>query len=60
VGRIIRRVFGRKYSLLETYDVRDAESLLLTIGSMSETAKVAVDEMRSEGLPVGVVQGEIF
>ncbi len=60
VGEEYGRLFGREYSVLERYRCDDAEVLLLTIGSMSETAKVAVDEMRSQGMPVGVVRVRSF
>jgi pyruvate ferredoxin oxidoreductase alpha subunit len=60
VGEEFGQFFDRKYSLLEMYRCDDAEALLLTMGSMSETAKVAVDEMRDEGLAVGVVRVRSF
>ena len=41
--------FGRKYSVVETYKSKDADTLMLTMGSMGETASTAVDEMRKSG-----------
>ena len=49
------RQFGRKYRPVETYRSEDAEVVLLTMGSISETAMRAVDEMRSAGKKVGLV-----
>ncbi|MDY6911404.1 MAG: transketolase C-terminal domain-containing protein [Chloroflexota bacterium] len=49
-------VFGRKYSPIETYRTGDAETLLLTMGSLSETASLAVDNMRDKGQKVGLVR----
>ena len=48
--------FGRYYSPVERYRTEDAKVLLLTMGSFSETATTAVDEMRSEGKDVGLVK----
>ncbi len=48
--------FGRHYSPVEHYRTEDARVLLLTMGSFSETAATAVDEMRSEGKNVGLIK----
>jgi len=48
--------FGRRYKPVETYFSEDAETLILTMGSMSETASVAVDEMRKKGKRVGLLR----
>ena len=45
--------FGREYRPVETYCAEDAEVLLLTLGSTSETARAAVDRMREAGRKVG-------
>ena len=37
--------FGRYYKPVETYKTEEAEVLLLTMGSMGETASIAIDEM---------------
>jgi pyruvate ferredoxin oxidoreductase alpha subunit len=46
--------FGRKYNILDTYKLKDAEVALVTMGCMSTTAKAAVDKMRSQGKKVGL------
>lgn len=43
-------------SLIESYGTEGAEILLLGMGSMVGTMKEAVDRMRSEGIPVGVIK----
>jgi pyruvate ferredoxin oxidoreductase alpha subunit len=48
--------FGRAYKPVETYKTKGAKTLILTMGSMGETASVAVDEMRKAGKPVGLVK----
>lgn len=50
------RLFGRHYKPVETYKADDADVLMLTMGSMGETAQMAIDELRSKGLQVGLVK----
>jgi len=47
---------GRYYQPVETYKAEDADTLLVTMGSCSETASVAVDKMREEGRSAGLVK----
>ena len=47
--------FGREYHPVETYRTENADVLLLTMGSTSETARTAIDKMRDEGRKVGQV-----
>ena len=49
-------MFGRKYSPVETYRTEDAEIIMVTMGSISGTAMVAIDEMREAGEKVGLVR----
>jgi len=49
-------LFGRQYNPVETYRAEDAELLLVTMGSISETAMTAVDGMREKGGRVGLVR----
>jgi len=49
-------VFGRKYSPIETYRSEGAEVLLVTMGSISETAMAAIDHMRNQGKNVGLLK----
>ena len=49
------KAFGRNYSPVEGYH-GEAKTLLLTMGSFSETAMTVVDKMRGEGKDVGLVR----
>ncbi len=51
---------GRYYHPVETYRTEDAETLLVTMGSIGETASVAVDKMRDEGRSVGLVKVRLW
>lgn len=48
-------VFGRRYAPVEPYRADGASTLLLTMGSLSETAKLAVDAQRDKGYKVGLL-----
>ena len=50
------RKFGRPYKLVETYLTEDADILMLTMGSMGETAQIAIDELRAKGVKAGLVK----
>jgi pyruvate ferredoxin oxidoreductase alpha subunit len=49
-------LFGRRYNAVETYRLDGAEIVLVTMGAIGETAKTAVDEMRDDGIPVGLAK----
>lgn len=51
-----REITGRAYRPVEVYRGEDAEVLLMVMGSFAQTAAVAVDELREEGLRVGLVR----
>lgn len=48
--------FGRKLSLVEEYKTEDADVVLVTLGSMSGTAKHVVNKLREQGQKVGVLR----
>ena len=50
------KIFGRKYQPIEKYKTEDAETLLLTMGSYSQTASLAIDECRKNGEKVGLIR----
>jgi len=54
------RAFGRRYHLVEGYCLDDAEAVVVTMGSMSGTARYVVDALRSSGRRVGAVQIRTF
>jgi len=48
-------IFGRYYKPVESYKTEGARLLVLTMGSFSETAKVAVDTRKAKGESVGLI-----
>jgi transposase len=53
---------GRSYGngLVEEYRCEDAKGVLISMGSMTGTARVIVDKMREEGKPIGLVKLRTF
>lgn len=46
----------RQGGVLDVYRAKDAEVLLVSMGSLLGTMKDAVDELREEGYPVGIIK----
>ncbi|MFB0558552.1 MAG: pyruvate ferredoxin oxidoreductase, partial [Candidatus Bathyarchaeia archaeon] len=57
VGRNFHETFGRRYGdLVEEYRCEDADSLMVTMGSMTTAARRMVDRLRSEGEKMGLLK----
>jgi len=61
--RVITRVeedfagrFGRRYGVTEEYRCEDADILVVAMGTLAKEAEVAVDRLRAEGTPAGVMR----
>jgi len=51
------RVFGRSYhGMIEGYRLDDAEFALITLGSVTGTARLVVDQLRAEGKKAGLLK----
>jgi pyruvate ferredoxin oxidoreductase alpha subunit len=48
--------FGRQYRPVEKYHSDGAKILILTMGAQGETASVAIDELRKEGMNIGQIR----
>jgi len=56
-GKECREKFGRDYSaLVEGYQMEDAETVLVAMGSLCGTVKDAIDEMRATGKKIGLLK----
>ncbi|HUT32586.1 MAG TPA: pyruvate ferredoxin oxidoreductase [Planctomycetota bacterium] len=60
VSREYSQLSGRPYDILESYRLDDAELALVAVGSTTGTAKVAVDELRDEGLKAGLLKIRLY
>jgi pyruvate/2-oxoacid:ferredoxin oxidoreductase alpha subunit len=55
-----REVFGRGYGMVEAVQVDGAELVLVTSGSMTSTARVAIQSLRQRGLSIGLLKIKTF
>lgn len=54
-------IFGRHHGgLVEAYEIRDADVVLVSMGSVLGTMREAVDELREEGIKVGILKVRCF
>ena len=60
VGREFGEMSGRPYGLFEPYRLDGAELIVVAAGSTTGTAKVAVDELRDEGVRAGLLKLRLF
>lgn len=54
------KLTGRKYNLVETYNMEDAEVAVVCLGTSVETAREVAEEMRGNGIKAGVVGIRVF
>ena len=60
VGKKYEKISGRKYGFFEEYKTKDADYIMLIMGSAAGTAKEAVDELREQGKKVGILKLRVF
>lgn len=54
------KVFGRAYGVVERYRCDDADLILVTSGTVSSTARIVIDKLRSVGKRVGRLNIRMF
>jgi pyruvate ferredoxin oxidoreductase alpha subunit len=52
--------FGRKYEPIDAYKAEGAKVLLLSMGSMDETAEAAIDELHKNKISVGLLKLKLW
>lgn len=60
VAEKFKKISGRSYGLFEEYKTKDADYIMLIIGSAAGTAKQAVDDLRAKGKKAGVIKLRVF
>ncbi len=60
IGKEFGEAFGRAYGLIEPYKLDDAEVAVVALGSTAGTVKFVVDNLRKEGLKVGLLKIRSF
>jgi len=60
VGQEFKKISGREYRLFAPYYLEDAEVAILVLGSAAGTIQAVVDELRGQGLKVGLLKLRVF
>jgi len=60
VDHEFREEFGRGYGIIEPIMLEDAEMVIVTAGSITSTARVAVNALRKQGYRVGLLKIRLF
>jgi pyruvate ferredoxin oxidoreductase alpha subunit len=60
VAKEFAKTFGRSYGFFEEYRMDDAELGIVVMSSAAGTGKDAIDELRSEGLRIGLLKPRVF
>ena len=60
VAKEFNEKFDRSYGLFESYRLEDAEVAIVAVNSTAGTVKAVVDQLRSEGLRVGLLKPRVF
>ena len=55
-----KELTGREYKLVESYGMEDAQIAIVCLGSTYETAIVAIEQLKEEGIKAGVVAPRLF
>lgn len=54
------KLVGRKYNLFDYYGAKDAERVIMLMGSGAETGEETVDKLNSQGEKVGLIKTRLF
>lgn len=60
IAAVWRQRFGRGTGLLETYETEGAETVVVTSGTVTSTAREVIDELRQGGVSVGLLKVRVF
>jgi len=60
VDEEFRKTFGRGYGIVESVMMDDADLVLVTAGSITSTARLAIRELRQQGHKVGLFKIRLF
>jgi len=55
IAKEYEEISGRRYELLDRYCMDDADVVLFILNSAADTARDAVDELRSQGIKAGIL-----
>jgi len=60
VDQEFKKEFGRAYGILEPIMLEDAEVVIVTAGSITSTARLAIKDLRKQGNKIGLLKLRLF
>jgi pyruvate ferredoxin oxidoreductase alpha subunit len=60
VAQEYRELTGREYGFFESYQLEDAETAIVVMGSAAGTTKETVDSLRDRGVKAGMIKLRVF
>lgn len=60
VDQGFKKAFGRGYGIIESVMIEDAEMVIVTAGSITSTARLAIKDLRQQGKKVGLLKLRLF
>lgn len=60
VDQEFKKEFGRDYGIIEKVMIEDAEVVIVTAGSITSTARLAIKDLRKQGNKIGLLKLRLF
>jgi len=60
MGEEYGRLTGRKYGILDAYEMDDAEMAIIVLSSTAGTARMVVRGLREKGVKIGLIKPRVF
>ena len=60
VDQEFKKEFGRSYGIIESVMLEDAEVVIVTAGSITSTARLAIKDLRKQGNKIGLLKLRLF
>ncbi len=60
VDREFAGEFGRSYGIVEAVSMEDAETVMVTAGSITSTARLVIRDLRQQGYKIGLLKIRLF
>jgi pyruvate/2-oxoacid:ferredoxin oxidoreductase alpha subunit len=60
VDQEFKKEFGRGYGIIEPIMIEDAEVVIVTAGSITSTARLAIKDLRRQGNKIGLLKLRLF
>jgi len=60
VGKEYEKISGRKYELVEKYNLEASDMVIIAAGSTAGTIKATIDELKEKGINVGLLKIRTF